>query len=165
MNLDSLHKLLVHQLKDLYSAENQILEALPKMAEGADDDRLRELFEGHRRETEGHVTRLEKIFDELEFAPGGQKCKGAEGLLEEGSELLEETDIDADVLDAGLIAAAQRVEHYEIAGYGCARAYAERLGMSSVAKLLGETLDEESAADKKLTELAEGALNAQAMGA
>lgn len=163
MKLDSLHKLLVHQLKDIYSAELQIVEALPKLAEGAEDERLGKLFNEHLEETRSHVTRLERIFDELGYEPGGHKCKGAEGLIAEGSDLLEETDIDPDVLDAGLVAAAQRVEHYEIAAYGCARAYARRLGMSKVADLLGESLEEESAADEKLTRLAEGALNAEAV--
>lgn len=158
MKLDSLEKLFVHELKDLYSAEQQILEALPKMAKAARHDELRKAFEDHHGQTEGHVRRLERIFDELGYQATGQKCRGMEGLIEEGEELLEE-DADEDVRDAGMIAAAQRVEHYEIAGYGSARTYAQLLGKDSAADLLQQTLDEEGEADKKLTRLAEQLVN------
>jgi ferritin-like metal-binding protein YciE len=154
MKIDSLQELLVEELRDLYSAENQILKALPKMAKNASSRELRTAFEGHLKETEGQVERLDTIFDELGVSPKGKKCKGMEGLIEEGKELMEE-DIEDEVLDAGLIAAAQRVEHYEIAGYGTARTYAELLGMNQAARLLESTLKEEKAADQKLTAIAE----------
>ncbi len=142
------------QVRDLYSAENQLLKALPKMAKAASSERLRQAFEGHLEQTRGHVERLQQVATLLEFKPGGKKCKAMEGLIEEGKEVLEEEGDDA-VIDLALIAAAQRVEHYEIAAYGAARAMAQRLGESKAAKLLQETLDEEGAADKKLTEISE----------
>lgn len=154
MKIDSLQELLVEELRDLYSAENQIIKALPKMAKNASSRELRSAFENHLKETEGQVERLETIFDELGVSPKGKKCKGMEGLIEEGKELMEE-DIEDEVLDAGLIAAAQRVEHYEMAGYGTARTYAELLGMNQAARLLESTLKEEKAADAKLTGIAE----------
>jgi ferritin-like metal-binding protein YciE len=151
--MESLQELYITELKDLYSAEKQILKALPKMAKAANSDELCQGFEAHLEETEKQVERLEQIFEELGVSPRGKKCVGMEGLLEEGKELMEE-DVDPEVLDAGLIAAAQHVEHYEMAGYGCVRTYAELLGFKNAAKLLQQTLDEEGATDKKLTELA-----------
>lgn len=162
MKLDSLKKLYVHELKDLYSAENQLLEALPKMAKAASDDQLQKAFEHHLKETRQHVTRLETVFQSLDFSPGGHKCAAMEGLIEEASDLLTE-NIEPEVLDAALIAAAQRVEHYEMAGYGTARTYAEKLGDYKSADLLQETLDEEGSADKKLSRLAERHINFEAM--
>jgi ferritin-like metal-binding protein YciE len=162
MDIDSLQKLFVHELKDLYSAENQILEALPKMAEKASNPELRQAFERHHRQTEEQVRRLERIFDSLEHQPGGHKCRGMEGLIEEGEEVMKEAESD-EVRDAGMIAAAQRVEHYEIAAYGTARTYARMLGKEDAAELLQQTLDEEGETDKQLTMLAEGQVNREAM--
>ena len=163
MKMESLQELYINELKDLYSAEKQILKALPKMAKAASSDELRQAFEEHLEETEGQVERLEQIFAELEASPRGKKCVGMEGLIEEGKELMEE-DAEPEVLDAGLIAAAQHVEHYEMAGYGCARTYAALLGYKDAAKLLQESLDEEGAADKKLTALAQS-INVEAQKA
>jgi len=158
LKITDLHSLMVHELKDLYNAEHQLLEALPKMASAANDAQLAQAFRDHLAETKGHVKRLETVFAGLEFEPGGQHCKAMEGLLKEGSAMIEE-DAPADVKDAGLICAAQRVEHYEMAGYGCARTFARRLGMKDIADLLQLTLDEEGAADKKLTKLAMTKIN------
>ena len=161
MKLESLQDLLVHELKDLYSAENQLVKALPKMAKGAESEDLKAAFEEHLEVTKTQVERLETIFEELGVSPKGKKCKAMEGLIEEGAELLSE-DGEPSVKDAALIAAAQKVEHYEIAGYGCARTYAQLLGMDKAAELLQETLDEEGETDKKLTELAESVVNVEA---
>ena len=161
MSLESMQDLYVHELKDLYNAEKQLLAALPKMAEGATHRELRQAFEDHRRVTEEQVRRLETIFDDLGQSPAGKKCKGMEGLLEEGKEVLEEK-ADTDVRDAALIGAAQRVEHYEMAGYGTARTYAQQLGFDKHAELLQRTLDEEGETDKLLTKLAEGRVNRHA---
>src|SRR5437016_8769757 len=161
MKLETLNELLIEQLQDLYSAENQIIEALPKMAEAASSPELKRAFQEHLRQTEGQVERLEQCFEQLDTEAEGNECKGMKGLLEEGEDLMDE-DAEPEVLDAGLIAAAQRVEHYEIAGYGCARTYAELLGDSEGAKLLQQTLDEEGATDKKLTELAKTLINVKA---
>jgi ferritin-like metal-binding protein YciE len=158
-----LHDLFEDQIKDLYSAENQIIKALPKMAKNATNPQLRTAFERHLEETRNQVTRLEQIAEELDFSPKGKKCKGAEGLIEEGKEVMEE--FEEDTLDAGLIGAAQKVEHYEIAGYGTARTHAEMLGFTKAAKLLQQTLDEEAATDKKLTALAESIINVEAVQA
>lgn len=163
MKMESLQELYVSGLKDLYSAEKQLVKALPRMAKAASSDELRQALEDHLRETEGQVERLEQIFEELGASPRGKKCVGMEGLIEEGKELLEE-DAEPEVLDAGLIAAAQHVEHYEIAGYGCVRTYAELLGYKAAAKLLQQSLDEEGAADKKLTALAQS-INVEAQKA
>jgi ferritin-like metal-binding protein YciE len=163
MNIDSLKKLFIHELKDIYSAENQILEALPKMAEKASSPDLRDAFQMHQRQTEEQVKRLEQIFDSLEHQPGGQKCRGMEGLIEEGEDIMEDAE-DDETRDAGMIAAAQRVEHYEIAAYGTARTYARMLGNEDAARLLQQTLDEEGETDKKLTKLAESRINREAMG-
>lgn len=162
MNIDSMKKLFAHELKDLYSAENQILEALPKMAEKATHQELKSAFQAHHEQTKEHVQRLEQIFNDLEFEPTGQKCKGMEGLLEEGEDAMEDAE-DDEVRDAAMISAAQRVEHYEIAGYGSARTYARMLGNDRAAELLQQTLDEEGATDKKLTKLAESRVNPDAM--
>lgn len=148
--IDSLRSLLKEQIKDLYSAENQLIKALPKMAKAASNDSLREAFEGHLEETMQQVERLAEIAGMLEISPRGKKCHGMEGLLEEGKEAMEEEGEDAS-LDAGLIAAAQKVEHYEISAYTSACALAKRLDESEIATLLQETLDEEIAADEKLT--------------
>jgi ferritin-like metal-binding protein YciE len=162
VKLESLRDLFVSELKDLYSAENQILKALPKMAKAASTPELRTAFEEHLEQTQGHVERLEQIFETLGGSPKGKKCKAMEGLIEEGKEMLE-ADAEPTVRDAGLIAAAQRVEHYEMAGYGCVRTYARLLHEDKSAALLQETLDEEEETDKKLTELAEGLVNVEAM--
>jgi ferritin-like metal-binding protein YciE len=161
MAMDSLRDLYVEQLRDLYSAETQILKALPMMAEKAHSGELRSAFQEHERVTHDQVKRLEAIFDGMGEKPGGHHCKGMEGLLKEGQEMLKEKG-DPATLDAGLIAAAQRVEHYEIAGYGCVRTYAERLGMDDHARTLQQTLDEEGATDHRLTALAERIINPQA---
>jgi ferritin-like metal-binding protein YciE len=162
MKLATLHDLYVDELKDLYNAEHQLLRALPKMAKAASDPQLAKAFTDHLAETEGQVERLEKIFKKLDASPKGKKCKAMEGLLEEGKEVMAE-DADPTVMDAALIAAAQRVEHYEIAGYGCVRTFARSLGDEHASELLQETLDEEGAADKKLTQLAETVINAEAV--
>ena len=161
MKLESLRELLVDELKDLYSAENQLVKALPKMAKAAASPELKAAFEEHLEETKGQVDRLVTIFEQLEGSPKGKKCKAMEGLVEEGSEFID-ADGDDYVKDAALICAAQKVEHYEIASYGCARTFATLLGLDEVAELLQETLDEEGNADKKLTELAETVINVEA---
>ena len=154
MQLSSLEDLLVEELKDLYSAENQLLKALPKMAKAATSKELKAGFEKHLKQTQGHVERLEQICESMDVTPKGKKCKAMEGLIEEGADVIEE-DAEPEVKDAALIAAAQRVEHYEIAGYGCVRTYAKLLGNDKAAKLLQQTLDEEGDTDKALSKLAE----------
>jgi ferritin-like metal-binding protein YciE len=154
MKMNSLEDLFVNELKDLYSAEKQLLKALPKMAKAATSKPLQNGFTKHLKQTEGHVSRLEKVFEELGVSPRGKKCKAMEGLIEEGQEVIDE-DADPSVKDAALIAAAQRVEHYEIAGYGCVRTYANLLNHKKAATLLQQTLDEEGDTDKTLTKLAE----------
>ncbi len=153
--MDSLKSLLEDQIKDLFNAENQLVKALPKMAKKASTESLRTAIEEHLEETRGHVERLTAVAQLLEIKPGGKTCKAMQGLIEEGKEVLEEED-KSPVIDAALIAAAQRVEHYEIAAYGTARAIAEQLGESKIIKLLQATLDEEKAADEKLTEICTG---------
>jgi ferritin-like metal-binding protein YciE len=160
MKMEDLKDLFVEELKDIYSAENQITKALPKMAKAAKSPDLKKGFELHLEQTKGQIERLEQIFKELGEKPTGKKCHGMEGLLEEGKELMGE-DAEPEVMDAGLISAAQRVEHYEIAAYGTVKTYAELLGMSKAAKLLDETLKEEKDTDQKLTGLA-GKINVQA---
>jgi ferritin-like metal-binding protein YciE len=157
-----LKELYIDELKDLYNAENQLVKALPKMAKAASSDELREGFEKHLEQTRGHVQRLEKIFQALGESPKGKTCKGMQGLIEEGSEATEE-DYEGSVMDAALIGAAQRVEHYEIAGYGTVRSMAETLGEDDHVSLLEQTLEEEKETDEKLTELAEQ-INTQANG-
>lgn len=148
--LDSLKSLLQDQVRDLYSAENQLVKALPKMVKAATSVQLRSAFSSHLEQTRDHVDRLQQIAEMLETKPGGKKCKAMEGLVAEGAEVLEEDGEDT-VIDAALIAAAQRVEHYEISAYGSAIAMAEQLGEQRIIKLLRKTLDEESAADEKLS--------------
>jgi ferritin-like metal-binding protein YciE len=162
MARESLNKLYVQQLRDLYSAEEQILEALPKMIKNTKHAELKRAFQEHYQQTEQQKQRLEKISDELGEHLPGHKCKGMEGLIKEGDETIEEFN-DSDVLDAALIAAAQRVEHYEMAGYGCARTYAHMLGLVNQAELLHRTLDEEGDTDHKLTDLAETVVNIDAL--
>jgi ferritin-like metal-binding protein YciE len=159
-----LEDLLVDELKDLYSAENQIVKALPKMVKAASAPELKRAFERHLEETRRQVERLDQIGELLEIKMTGKKCKGMEGLLEEGKEVMEE-DLDENALDAGLIGAAQKVEHYEIAGYGTARTHATLLGYTKVARLLQQTLNEEGNTDKKLTQLAESIINVEAVEA
>jgi len=161
MPLDSLQKLFVEELKDLYSAENQLVKALPKMAKAASDPQLKAAFEEHLEVTRGQVERLETIFASLDMSPKGKKCVAMEGLIEEGKEVIEE-DGDPAVVDAALIVAAQKVEHYEMAGYGCVRTFAGLLGYEDAKALLQETLDEEGEADKTLTGLAETVINIEA---
>jgi ferritin-like metal-binding protein YciE len=154
-----LKELYIDELKDLYSAENQLVKALPKMANAASSDELRHGFEEHSEQTKGHVQRLEKIFKALGESPNGKKCKGMEGLIKEGAEAMEE--YEGGLLDAALIGAAQRVEHYEMAGYGTVRAFAEELGESEQVSLLEETLEEEKQTDKTLSGLSKN-INAEA---
>jgi ferritin-like metal-binding protein YciE len=151
---EGLKELYIDELKDLYSAESQLVKALPKMAKAASSDELRQGFEEHLEQTRGHVERLEKIFKTLGESPKGKTCKAMQGLIEEGAEVIGE-DFEGSLMDAALIGAAQRVEHYEIAAYGTVRAFAKELGESDQAELLSETLDEEKETDEKLTELAE----------
>ena len=161
MKLESLKDLYREQLKDLYSAETQLLDALPKMADAASAPDLKRAFSEHLRQTQEHVRRLERIFDQLGERPGGHTCEGMKGLIREGEEMMAMKG-DAAVLDAGLIAAAQRVEHYEIAGYGTVRTYAELLGHDEHMTLLERTLDEEEQTDELLTRLAESHVNEEA---
>jgi ferritin-like metal-binding protein YciE len=161
MKLSTLDDLFLHELKDLFSAENQLVKALPKMAKAATNPELKAGFTKHLEQTKTHVERLSKIGEQLGKKLTGHKCKAMEGLIEEGAELIEE-DAEDTVRDAGLIGAAQRVEHYEIAGYGTARALALRLGNKKAMKLLEQTLKEEKETDAKLTELAESAVNEEA---
>lgn len=162
LKINDLHTLMVHELKDLYSAEHQILEALPAMADAASDSALVAAFRKHLVETREQIRRLDRVFKQLDFEPGGQHCKAMEGLIKEGADMVSE-DAPADVKDAGLICAAQRVEHYEMAGYGCARTFARRLGLTEIADLLQETLDEEGTTDKALTKIAMSHVNTQAV--
>src|SRR4051812_2533012 len=148
-------------LKDIYYAEKKILAALPKMAKAADSDELRAAFEKHRDETEEQISRLEQVFEAIDEKPQGKKCAAIEGILEEGQEIMKEYK-GSPALDAGMLAAAQAVEHYEISRYGTLRAWAEELGLDDAANLLDETLKEEEATDKALTELAEAAVNVAA---
>jgi ferritin-like metal-binding protein YciE len=158
-----LEELLQDELKDLYSAEKQIIQALPRMIKACESPDLKRAFERHLEETRRQVERLDQIGDELEMKMTGKKCKGMEGLLTEGKEMMQE--LDEANMDAGLVGAAQKVEHYEIAAYGTARTHAELLGLRRVAKLLQQTLDEEGATDKKLTALAESVANLEAIEA
>ena len=161
MELKNLQDLFVHELKDLYSAEQQILQALPKMAGSTEHRELRQAFEEHAEVTREQVRRLDMIADELGIDLKGHKCRGMEGIIQEGQELLD-SKAEANVLDAALIGAAQRVEHYEIAGYGTARTFARRLRHERAADLLQRTLDEEGTTDHRLTAIAEGMVNRDA---
>jgi ferritin-like metal-binding protein YciE len=161
MSLNSLQDLYLDQIQDLYSAEQQIIQALPKLIDKASHTKLRDGFSRHLEQTRQHARRLEEIGQRLGQDVSGKTCKGMEGLLKEGGEVLKE-DGDPDVLDAALIAAAQRVEHYEIAAYGCARTYAAALGRDDDADALQHTLDEEGATDKNLTQVAESIVNPDA---
>lgn len=161
MELETLEDLYVSELKDLYSAEQQILKALPKMIKAANHRELKKAFTVHERQTKQHVKRLERICKALGEKPTGKKCVGMEGVLKEGAELISEKP-DPEVLDAGLIAAAQHVEHYEMAGYGTVRTWARLLGYEDHESLLQQTLDEEEDTDKLLTELAESSINLEA---
>ena len=163
MKMKTLNDLFFHEIKDLYSAEKQLTKALPKMAKAATSEDLQQAFENHLQETEEHIARLERIMGQFDIPTRGPKCKAMEGLIEEGKDALEE-DMDDDVRDAALICAAQRVEHYEIAGYGCARTFAELLGHSEAHEILQQTLDEEKATDEKLTQIAMQHVNAEAVG-
>jgi len=161
MQLQTLEDLYIHELKDLYSAEKQLIRALPKMAKAAKNQQLAAGFQEHLEQTKEHAARIEKILSEHKQSTRGSKCRGMEGLIAEGAEMIEE-EADPEVKDAGLISAAQRVEHYEIAGYGTARTYAEMLGDKEGATLLQRTLDEEERTDQKLTKLAQSSINVAA---
>lgn len=161
MHMQDLQDLYVEELRDIYNAEKQIMKALPRMAKKASHDELKDAFTMHLEQTKGHVERLEQIFEKLGKRAGGKTCKAMQGIVEEGKEMMEE-DAEPDVLDAGLIAAAQRVEHYEIAAYGTVRTYAKLLGDEQAAKMLQATLDEEGETDKKLTQIAESSINLEA---
>src|SRR4051794_4104280 len=161
MKLESLKDLYLAQLKDLYSAEDQLVDALPKMAEAAHTPELKNAFREHLNQTKQHVDRLEQIFRKLSLSPKGETCEGMKGLIKEGQEMIKMKG-EPEVIDAGLIAAAQRVEHYEMAGYGTVRTYAELLGDQEAVRLLERTLQEEESADEKLTEIAESHVNAEA---
>ena len=164
MKLNSLRDLYITELKDLYDAENRIIKALPKMAEAANSPDLRSAFEEHLQQTRDHVSRLEQVFQKLDETAKGEKCKGIAGIIDKGEDLMDEDAAPA-VGDAALIASAQRVEHYEIAAYGTLRTFARRLGFSDQEQLLNQTLQEEGAADKKLTSLAESYINEGAKSA
>jgi ferritin-like metal-binding protein YciE len=160
--LKSMNDLFIENIKDLYDAEKQIVKALPKMAKHASTDALKQAFMDHLEQTKGQVERLERVFEELELPARGKKCAGMHGLLEEGEELIGEGEVSP-VLDAGMIGAAQKVEHYEIAAYGTARTFAQTLGHEEIARLLEQTLEEEKATDQKLTTLAESTINQEAV--
>lgn len=163
MKLSNLHDVLVDELRDLYNAEKQILKALPRMSKAASSTELQNALEEHLAQTENQVERLEQIFEELDMAARGKTCHGMQGIIEEGKEVLEERKgSDPAAIDAALIAAAQKVEHYEICAYGSSRTHAELLGLSRVAELLQETLDEESEANEKLDAIARDGVNAAA---
>jgi ferritin-like metal-binding protein YciE len=161
MDMTSLRDLYVNELRDMLNAENQILKALPKMAKKASSPQLSQAFEQHLEQTRQHVQRLNRIFESMGQTPRSRKCKGIEGIIEEGKDFMDQAD-NEQVQDAGLIAAAQRVEHYEIAVYGTLRTYAKLLGDEEAARLLQQTLDEEGETDKKLTKLAESGINIEA---
>jgi ferritin-like metal-binding protein YciE len=162
MKLDTLQKLYTNELRDLYNAEHQLLKALPKMAKAASSEELKNAFEKHLEQTKSHVERLEKVFEELDEKPKGKTCHAMKGLIEEGSEILQQ-DGEESILDAGIIVAAQKVEHYEIAGYGSVRTFAHLLGQNKAAELLQTTLDEESETNELLNRLAESTVNPEAV--
>jgi len=160
--METLKDLFIEELKDLYHAEKQITKALPQMAKKANSEQLRAAFESHLKETENQITRLEKVFKELDLTPRAKKCQGMEGIIQEGKTMMQELE-KSDTLDAALIAAAQKVEHYEIASYGTVRTYAQQLNFKNAANLLQETLEEESATNEKLNNLALNKINAEAI--
>ena len=162
MKLDTLRTLYIEELRDLYNAESQLLKALPKMAKGASSEDLKDAFEKHLEQTKSHVERLEEVFQEIGETPKGKTCKAMKGLIEEGSEILKE-DGEESVIDAGIIVAAQKVEHYEIASYGSVRTFANLLGKDEEARLLQSTLDEESETNEILNRLAESIVNPEAV--
>ena len=162
MKMTTLRDLLVEEIRDLHSAESQLIKALPRMAKSASNEALADAFTTHLEETKGQLDRLDQLFVQLGERPGRKKCKAMEGLIEEGKDVISE-DAEPDVHDAALIASAQRIEHYEIAGYGCARTFARLIGEEEVATMLQQTLDEEAATDEKLTELAMSGINQQAV--
>ena len=162
MKLDTLKTLYIDELRDLYNAESQLLKALPKMAKAASSEELKDAFEKHLEQTKSHVERLEEVFEDIGEKPKGKTCRAMKGLIEEGSEILEE-DGEESVIDAGIIVAAQKVEHYEIASYGSVRTFAQLLGKDTSADLLQTTLDEESEANELLTKLAEDIVNPEAL--
>jgi ferritin-like metal-binding protein YciE len=159
---ETLKTLYVDELRDLLDAENQLIKAIPKMAEASSSTELRSGFEHHLEQTRNHAKRLEQILELLGEAPKGKKCKGMQGIVAEGNEILDE-DFEGALMDAGIISAAQRVEHYEIAAYGCVREYAQLLGETEAVSLIEQTLEEEKETDKKLTELAQ-TINREAAG-
>jgi ferritin-like metal-binding protein YciE len=162
MKLNTLQKLYTDELRDLYNAENQLLKALPKMAKAASSEELKEAFEKHLEQTKGHVKRLEQVFEELDEKPKGKTCRAMKGLIEEGSEILQQEGEES-ILDAGIIVAAQKVEHYEIASYGSVRTFAHLLGQNKAAELLQTTLDEESETNELLNRLAGSTINPEAL--
>ena len=159
--LETLQELLVHELQDLYNAENQLIKALPKMARRASSNELRQAFETHLSQTETQAQRLERALSLLDAPVRGRNCDGMQGIIEEGKKLMQE-DASEDVMDAGLIAAAQKAEHYEIAAYGSVKAWADLLGQDEISSLLDETLEEEESTDRRLSEIAEAMVNAEA---
>jgi ferritin-like metal-binding protein YciE len=162
MKIETMEDLFLEQIEDLYDAEQRLVKALPKMAKAASSSALRQAFESHHEQTQGHVSRLERVFPELGKMPKGQTCEAMKGLIEEGEQMI--GDMEPSTLrDAGLIAAANRVEHYEIAAYGSAKAFAETLGLRNAVSLLEQTLQEEKQADQKLTQLAESMINDEAL--
>lgn len=162
MKINNLNDLYIDQIRDLYNAEKQVEKSLPKMVKSSSSQELQHGFELHLEQTKQQIDRLTQIFEELNIRPTGKACQGMEGILTEGEEFLKDKGIDPAVKDAALIASAQRVEHYEIAGYGTARTYAQKLGYTKAAKLLEQTLQEERQTDEKLTQLAESGINQQA---
>ena len=164
MDQSELKEVLVEQLKDLYSAEKQLVKALPKMAKAATAEELSDGFEEHLEQTKGHVERLETVLEEMDESTKGPVCKGMKGLVAEGEEIIQDDELEGEAKDIALIAAAQRVEHYEIAAYGCVRTYAEQLGLEDAASLLQETLDEEKETDAKLNKASEGLLKKMGTG-
>lgn len=165
--MNSLHELFVHEMKDLWSAEGQLVKALPRMAKAASSEKLRMAFEEHFEVTQQQLERLEEIFEELGASPRGKKCEAMAGLISEGQEVakLKKTETEPSIKDAALIAAAQKVEHYEIAGYGTVRTFARLLGLDSIADKLQQSLDEEKETDENLNELAEQEINEEALHA
>ena len=165
MKLDSRHQLYLHELKDMYNGEQQMLKALPKMVKNASSPELRAAFAEHLEQTRGHVDRLEQIFQKLDAPAKGQKCKGLEGIITEGEEMVEDEGAPTAVADGAIIGAAQRIEHYEMAVYGTVRTYARRLGFEDQARLLQQTLQEEIETDRKLTKIADSYINEEAKSA